>query len=432
MEGSLTESVQQLVRPGMATDLYYPDSETAGKQAFRTSQTTRFTQAFTTTGAGGGVSSFQIPPANGVQDVICTFTLPTIADSSNLAVGLGWGYALIKQISYRYGGSTQYFLSGQQVLQAALSMCADGSSRDGLLQLGGSATSGGASPNNGFSVKQSGYVWLPLPHCSPSVVSKPPPFPSDLLTSSIQVTVELYPLAQIFSCGTSALANVPIGLSAATFSVQQVILDNQGDCLARRIDMTQNALSYPIKWRQQEIPLSLGAQTPANGDVITVNLTGFASGEVKEVHAWITDNAATPTPANSTVQNPFAWYALQDVEMSYSGLVYAKADVNSMQLWNLVNGRIPALVNNSTVVVGSPPTFTPNVSSSWSVLQFGQSYDPITAHSMYVAGVPILNGIVNLKFKIPPTLGASTYTLHTSYVYNGVLSLSQGSCGLIL
>ena len=106
MEGSLTESVQQLVRPGMATDLYYPDSETAGKQAFRTSQTTRFTQAFTTTGAGGGVSSFQIPPANGIQDIVCSFSLPA-GTLSDLAVPIGWGYALIKQISYRYGGSTQ-------------------------------------------------------------------------------------------------------------------------------------------------------------------------------------------------------------------------------------------------------------------------------------------------------------------------------------
>lgn len=432
MEGSLSESVQQLVRPGMATDLYYPDSETAGKQAFRTSQTTRFTQAFTTTGAGGGVSSFQIPPANGIQDVICTFSLPAIAADSNLAVPLGWGYALIKQISYRYGGSTQYFLSGQQVLQAALAMSADAGSRDALLQLGGQATTGGAGGANGFASETFAYCWLPLPHCSPSVVSKPPPFPSDLLTSSIQVTVELYPLAQIFSIGSSgALSSVPAGLSKAIFAVQQVIFDNQGDCLARRIDMTQNALSYPVKWRQQEVPISLGSQTPANGAQISVNLTGFASGEVKEVHAWATRDADTPTPAVGAVQNPFNWYALQDVEMSYSGLVYAKADANSMQLWNLVNGRIPALVNKSTVAAGNPPTFTPD-SATWSVLQFGQAYDPITAHSMYVAGVPILNGIVNLKFKLPAGAPSGSYTLHTSYVYNGVFSLSQGSCGLIL
>lgn len=432
MEGSLTESVQQLVRPGMATDLYYPDSETAGKQAFRTSQTTRFTQAFTTTSAGGGVSSFQIPPSNGIQDIICTFSLPAIASGSNVAVPLGWGYALIKQISYRYGGSTQYFLSGQQVLQAALSMAADAGSRDALLQLGGQATSGGAGGANGFASEQSAYVWLPLPHCSPSVVSKPPPFPSDLLTSSVQVTVELYPLASIFSIGSSgALSSVPASLSRGIFAVQQVIFDNQGDCLARRVDMTQNALSYPCKWRQQEVPISLGSQTPSSANTISVNLTGFASGEVKEVHAWATRDDDTPVPAVGAVQNPFKWYALQDVEMSYSGLVYAKADVNSMQLWNLVNGRIPALVNNSYVAVANPPTFTAD-SATWSVLQFGQAFDPITAHSMYVAGVPILNGIVNLKFKLPPSAPSGTYTLHTSYVYNAVLSLSQGSCGLIL
>jgi hypothetical protein len=32
MESSLSESVQQLVRPGKCVDLYYPDPETAEKQ----------------------------------------------------------------------------------------------------------------------------------------------------------------------------------------------------------------------------------------------------------------------------------------------------------------------------------------------------------------------------------------------------------------
>jgi hypothetical protein len=426
MDGSLSESVQQLMRPGMATDLYYPDSETSGKQAFRTSQTTRFTQGFTSLSAGGGVSTFQIPPANGVQDVVCSFALPA-GTLTNLAVPIGWGYALIKQISYRYGGSTQYFLTGQQVLQAALAQAADAGSRDAILQLGGSATA-----DAGFGTQQFAYCWIPLPHCSPSVVSKPPPFPSDLLTSSIQITLELYPLANIFSIGAAgSLATVPAALASGTFAVQQVIMDNQSDCLARRIDMTQNALSYPIKWRQQEVPVSLGAQTPSAGSQISINLTGFASGEVKEIHCWATRDQDTPTPGAGVVQNPFNWYALENVEMSYSGLVYAKADANSLQLWNLVNGRIPALVNSSTVVVGNPPTFSASP-ATWSVLQFGQAFDPITAHSMYVAGVPVLNGIVNLKFTLPKAAAAGNYTLHSTYVYNGVLSLSQGSCGLVL
>lgn len=179
------------------------------------------------------------------------------------------------------------------------------------------------------------------------------------------------------------------------------------------------------------MPVSLGSQTPVNGSQISINLTGFASGEVKEIHCWATRDQDTPVPAAGAAQNPFVWYALENVEMSYSGLVYAKADANSMQLWNLVNGRIPALVNSSVVAVANPPTFSASP-ATWSVLQFGQAYDPITAHSMYVAGVPILNGIVNLKFTLPKAAPAGNYTLHSSYVYNAVLSLSQGSCGLIL
>jgi hypothetical protein len=170
---------------------------------------------------------------------VCTFALPAGA-LANIAVGRGWGYSLIREITYRYGGSTQYKLTGQQVLQAALAMAADGSSRDALLSLGGNAASG-----SDFATQKFAYCWIPLPHCSPSVVSKPPPFPSDLLTSSIQVQVELYPISNIFSVGSGAasLSGVPTALSVASFTVQQVIFDNQSDALARRIDMTQNALN---------------------------------------------------------------------------------------------------------------------------------------------------------------------------------------------
>ena len=46
---------------------------------------------------------------NGIQDVIVTMELPPSGVAgfvaSGLAVGRGWGYALIKQVSYRYGGS---------------------------------------------------------------------------------------------------------------------------------------------------------------------------------------------------------------------------------------------------------------------------------------------------------------------------------------
>jgi hypothetical protein len=112
--------------------------------------------------------------------------------------------------------------------------------------------------------------------------------------------------------------------------------------------------------------------------------------------------------------------------------VYHRGDYNSTQLWNLVNGRIPAQVNDVRIGAGATPTIASTSSAdAWSVLPFSQSYDPETAHSMYVSGKPITNGIVNLQFTIPTTAPASTYTLHVTYVYNAVLTFSQGTCDYV-
>ena len=444
MESSLTESVQQLVRPGKCVDVYYPDPQTAEKQCFRTSVNTRYTQDFTN--LGGGTSVFTIPPNNGIQDIILQMTLPASAsfpggNSTKLGVCRGWAYALIKQISFRYGGSSQYFLTGQQVLQTALSMASDSGSRDAILSLGGDFLTNDGAGNDGFASSKSGYVWLPLPHCVPSAEGKLPPLPSDLLTQQVQITVELFPLSKIFSIASGgSTANVPLALKSAKFQVQQVILENQGDALARRVDMTSHALSYPVQFRQQEVSIQLngGASIPqpaagADPVVQTVTLTGFRNGEVREVHCWLTaDSANTPTPAAATAQAPFAWYPLNDAVMTYAGEIYARYDANSGQLWNLVNGRIPAQVNDVVPVAsGAAVTSSAPVADAWTVLPFGQCYDAPTAHSMYMAGKPITNGLVNLSFTIPRTAPASTYTLHVSYVYNAVLTFSQGTCDYV-
>ena len=429
MEASLTESVQQLVRPGQCTDIYYPDPETAKKACFRTTQNTRYVQSFTNLGQGS--NTLIIPPNNGVGDVVLALALPA-GTLANLALCRGWGYALIKSLSFRYAGASQYFMSGQQILQAVLSQATDGSSRDALLSLGGDALSG-----SDFATQRYAYVWLPLPHCVPTSRGKPPPFPSDLVTQSIQITCELYPLSQIFSIGSSgSLSTVPSSLSAAEFVVNQIILENQGDALARRVDMTSHALSMPITFRQQEVSIQLnGGQSVATtgpSNVFQSVLTGFRAGEVKELHCWLTaDSVNTPTPAVGVVQNPFAWYALENVSLTYAGEVYARGDYNSMALWNLVNGRIPAQVNDVRVVTGTAPTITTAAADAWSVLPFSQPYDPETAHSMYVGGKPITNGICNLAFTIPASAPASTYTLHVTYVYNAVLSFSQGTCDYV-
>lgn len=435
MEGTLTESVQQLVRPGKCIDLYYPDPETAQKACFRTTQNTRYVQAFNN--LSGGSQTLTIPPNNGVQDIVVVMSLPTGFTNTGMGVNRGWGYALINKISFRYGGSSQYFMSGQQVLQAALSQAADGTSRDAILSLGGNASQG-----SDFATQQTAYVWLPLPHTIPTAEGKLPPLPTDLLTQQVQVTIELNTLPSIFSYGSSgALSNAPTSLAFGEFVVQQVLLENQGDALARRVDMSSHALSYPITFRQQEvaIPVASGSSVAANSSQ-SVTLTGFRSGEVKEIHVWLTaDSVNMPAQggAGPVVLNPFSWYAPTDITMTYAGEVYARFDKGSSSLFNLVNGRIPAQVNDVQLTsAGGGATISTTGSpfaDAWAVLPFGQSYDALTAHSCYMAGKPITNGIVNLQFTIPPSWpsGGSTATLHVSYVYNAVLTFSQGTCDYV-
>jgi len=426
MESSLTESVQQLVRPGKCVDVYYPDPETAKKQCFRTTQNTRYVQDFTNLSVGSSV--FTIPPNNGVQDIVLVFKLAALSAPASNGLGLnrGWGYSAIKQISFRYGGSSQYFLSGQQVLQNTVRKAPNGFSRDDLLALGGAFSNATALQSDQFA-----YVWLPLPHTVPTAEGKLPPLPSDLLTQQIQITVELNPIQSIFSQCVGSSGTIPTSLASAQFVVQQVILENQGDALARRVDMTSHALSYPIEFTQQEV--LIGGLTNTTASPQTVTLTGFRSGEVKNIQAWLTRDADT----SGLVKNPFRWYAPENIVMTYAGEIIARFPAGSGALWNLVNGRISPQVDDLVLTdngAGGGAGVIVSTASvdQWVELPFSQSYDPVTAHSMYMAGKPITNGIVNLAFTVPASAPAGTYTLHISYNYNAVLTFSQGTCDYVL
>jgi len=349
--------------------------------------------------------------------------LPALAPGAAAGLGLsrGWGYAAIKTVSFRYGGSSQYFLSGQQLLQNALRKCPNGSSRDDLLSLGGDAQTAATL----VAGPQRAYVWLSLPHTIPSAEGKLPPLPSDLLTTQIQITCELFPPSAIFSNLAEVGAAVPNAYSFAEFQVQQVQMENRGDALAARVDMTQNALSYPIEFSQQEVVIPL-----ANAVGQSVSLTGFRSGECKSISVWMTKDSDTA----GAVKNPFKWYAPEDVTMTYAGEVYARFDKGSGALWNLVNGRLSPGVQDLDLgsAAGVITITTPRI-DKWLELPFSQSFDPLTAHSFYMAGKSITNGIVNLTFNMPAATPADTdYKLHVAYHYNAVLTFSQGTCEYVL
>ncbi len=419
----MATSVQDMARTGEELDIYYYDAETSKKQAFPTTQNTKFVQSFAN--LAGGSSVFTIPPQNGIQDVVCEFVMPALtnatqADLASLELPRGWGYALINQVSFRYGGSTQYFLTGDQILQNALRKQTSRTSADDILTLGGAYCSGvGGAPGN-LDAANSCAVVLTLPHNVPSGVAKSHPFPSDLLTQQVQVTVELKRIADVFGRADPTISpTIPNNsLSSAQFQVQQVMLNNQGDALARRVDMAVNAYSFPAEFVQQKQPIAL--KNSANQQ--SVVLTGFRSGEVKAIHCWL-------SRTSDAQKDPFKWYLPLSVVMTYAGDIYARYELASSPLWNLINGnKAPAFDTVATATAAGPPvTFVDPTAwlSQWVELPFAQSLVDEDAHAILIHGKPITNGIVNLDITTPSA--QDDWVLNVSYLYNTTLLFSQGT-----
>lgn len=411
----------EMVRPGECEDLYYYDAATSVKQCFPTTQNTKYVQQFAN--LTGGSSVFTIPPQNGIQDVVLSFQMAqfTASTDSSIALPGGWGYALIKQVSFRYGGSSQYFLSGDQIFQNAIRRQTSRSSVDDLVNLGGLFSLNSATAGAWGAAAQNAYVVLTLPHNIPSGVGKAHPFPTDLLTQQVQITVELYSPASIVAVATGG-ATTPtaanVALTAANFQVQQVMLNNQGDALARRVDMSQNAYAYPCEFVQQVQRINL----TNTANVQPVVLTGFRSGEVKAIHCWLTNSADTSS-------NPLKWYPISNIQMLYAGDVYARYDNGVSQLFNLINGNKTSAFANTTLTSGGGTFSQAAGLSYWVELPFAQTFVDEDAHHTLVHGRSITNGIVNLQIQTPTA--AATWVLNVSYVYGSTILMSQGTADFV-
>jgi hypothetical protein len=409
-------STQELVRPGKPEDIYYYDGETSRKQAFPTTVNTKFVQGFQSLGSAtaGTQAVYTFPPQNGLQDIVVQFAL-TLTGAGNVLVGAGlprgWGYALINRVSFRYGGSSQYFLTGQQILQNAIKRQRNNTAMDNLLTLGGDAYKAGDPAN--ATVVYANCV-LTLPHATPCGSGKANPFPTDCLTQQVQVTVET-------NGWNSIVAGVNGGqvvLSSASFVAQQVMLNNQADALARRVDMSVNAYSFPAEFVQQQTTITL-QPTAASQPVV---LTGFRSGEVKSLQIWLTK----PADLAAGVNKPFKWYLPLRVQMTYAGDVYARFENASSPLWYLLNDEKTPAIN--TIGMPADAVLPEMFLSQWVELPFSQTLIDEDAHHTLVHGKPITNGIINLDLTTPD---AAQYTLNVSYIYNTTLLVSQGTCDFV-
>ena len=401
-------------------DLFYPGETNVCKQAYPAVVSTRFVQNFTQLGAGS--SQFILSPAQGISDIVLTFTLPTTAagaNYTNAATSSGFGYALINRVSVRYGSSAQYFFTGAQLWLQNVMDAENNAKADQMLQIGGASLVGSA-----LSGAQAN-VYLKLPHNSCRASGKPLPFPSDLLVQPIVVTVELYSLQQIITNqtggATAPLATAPTALASAQMCVKQEMLTDSSDLLARRVDMNSHAMTFPLPYfAQQETLISFTSD--AQNNVNFLNLTGFRAGEVKHIVLWLTPTSLQSLSTGN--YQPLVWQAMSDIQLTYNGEVFNRFDATSFQLWNTIEDtKSPAV--NGLVQATYAGAGVSTVVSPYVRLDLAQVSIPSERESVLVHGKPVLNAVVGVQFRAPAA--STSYILHAMYLYNASLLCSRGS-----
>ena len=413
-------SAHALVHIGEPRDLYYTDEKNCMKQSIPVDYNTRYTQNFTNLGAGTSV--FVIPPNQGVRHavIVIGYNAGSLSTVSGYALERGWGYSAIQQVSFRIGGSSQYFLSGDQLLARNLRLCRTKEQRNSILQLGGAEVLASSTTAH--------YAYIPVSVWSaPSEDELGVPLPTDLLSQQVQITCQLKTSTQFWINNPSVVSQVPppTQFDIGYFQIEQFEMKDRGMALANRIDMNTHMYAMPLPtFDQQEVIFSsLSGSAPQQ-----IVCTGFRAGEVKKLQLWLVQK--TKSGDSTFTVNSQNWIKPSAVTMLYAGLTYAVYNTGSSAIWNLLDGTAPSAVDQSLLALNGASGFTSSSTlSEWVELPFAQPSGSDYEADVLVHGKEITNGIVNLQITLPDA--TNTFDLHVVYVYNASVGFSKGSAELI-
>ena len=426
MQADIVTHVQDAVRPGEVCDMYYSNQENSVKQAHPTVVENRYFLDLQSRNFGGA-NTLIFNPDEGVGHIVLTLQLPAPDGTTTyqgLALNAGWGYSSIRRIGVRYGGSTLYYFSGDQCLIDILSECEDSVKKQNMFDLGGQALlSATASAGDFASVsKRTAYVYIKLPHNTPSAQEKNLPLPSDLLTSPIQVNVEFKQGNEFFISNTAVVSPVsplPTGWGLAQAQFEQTHFDDRGEQLSRKVNMSEMAYSYPLKSFSQEV---FRIQNVAGGTQQSLTLTGLRSGNCLGIRLWCQDN-------NSTDKSVYA--CPTGVTLSVNGLIYFDSRNGQNQLWSLLDRKTSASWSADAITVSGSAFVSTPTPSYWTWMPFAQHSEVLANESELTHGLSLMNSIVNLQLTLPTAGGGNSYTITAEYLFNSTLMFSRGSCEYI-
>jgi hypothetical protein len=425
----ISEAIVQSVAPGECVDKYYPGHENTEKSCFPSYVENRFNLAFPSLNAGSA-SILTFNPTEGVGDIVLTFQFPTTGTSgaayTGLALPMGWGYRLIREIQVRPASGSQYTFTGDQLYLANLSDAEDSVKLNQIPFLGGQACVAAGDFTN--QDKLTAYVYLKLPWNTLSAQEKTLPWPSDLVSQPLTIQIQLDTFDRVFYVNPNVVGPSPYpnSLSYANANFRQTHMTNTGNLLTRRENMVAKALAWPLRYFQQT---TFRAQVPITSGVATIqqlNLTGLRSGQLKSIDVWCV------RASDVASGNGHNWFAPQDVRLLISGTVYYDSVKGSNQMWSLVDRKTPAAV---TTYVASPNgttntnTDAVQISAPWLNIPLGQGSEVLRGETEIVGGLNVANSVMNLYLTLPAVTAASAdyWFVNVSYNYLSAMIFNAGN-----
>lgn len=253
----------------------------------------------------------------------------------------------------------------------------------------------------------------------------------------MQWSIKLRPAAEVFfqnPAGLIAPATVislPQALSSASANFKQIHMMDQSNLLARRENMNEKALAYPLRYFQNTT-----FRTQVNGitagQEVQLNLTGYRQGSLKDMWMWV----VSADDYNSG--NPFKWVPVKQCVIKVNGLVYYDSRDYSSQLWSICDRKTSASVDTAALSIAGAAISPAAYVSQYQVIPFAQHTEQLAdgdAENVVALGLNVQNSVVNASIVLgEDSAGApltGNYIFNFSYNYIASLMFSRGGAEYI-
>jgi len=418
----LTNKAPMLSNPGsvVSNDLYYDASSSVVKLAESVQNYGRYSQSLNSL-QFGSVSSITIPNSSFLSGLYLYLEIPALPFGCYLP--RGWGLNLINQISFILGSSnvSQLSLSGQSHAQMAILGCETAEKRDAFLRLCGEEVTTEQPPG---TINRA-YVQLQLPWSRICALNKKLPFDTNILNSPIIIQLQTKQKAEIFT--GSGIFNAPNQLQAGRVLANQIDLEDKSFSL--RLSMMKDAsliYSYPYIFTQSLVQEINGS----NVDVQNYVLNGLINADLVGISfSVLRKDRATSGVNGANALSPFCYDKVQDVQLTYNGLVLYDAPGRMCELYDLQDSVGNGVMPMSCLTAGGAGPFVTFPFNAYVHYISLQRIKNTQFLDYFQNSIRIANNALNLGFRTPEN---TNYYLYITYFYNACFTVNQGTSSLVI